>query len=75
MYGQLSIWTIVHDGQLIVHAWTIVHGLLWTIVNAWISIKLSMHGSVHVHYLVSGLRILVFGAWWPDMEGDVEGDQ
>ena len=49
MYGQLSIWTIVHDGQLIVHAWTIVHGPLWTIVHAWISIKLSMHGSVHVH--------------------------
>ena len=37
-------WTIVH-GPL----WTIVHGPLWTIVHAWISIKLSMHGSVHVH--------------------------
>ena len=39
MYGQLSIWIIVHDGQSIVHAWTIVHGPLWTIVHEWISIN------------------------------------
>ena len=42
MYGQLSIWTIVHDGQLIVHAWTIVHGPLWTIVHTMDNCPLSM---------------------------------
>ena len=38
--------------QVSVHGhgpWIIVHGPLWTIVHAWISIKLSMHGSVNVH--------------------------
>ena len=54
-YGQLSIvwtlsiWTVSMHGQFIVHAWIVVHGPLWTTVHAWISIKLSMHGQVHVH--------------------------
>ena len=42
--GQLSI-----HGQFIVHVWITVHGPLWTTVHAWISIKLSIHGLVHVH--------------------------
>ena len=56
MYGQLSIWTIVHDGQLIVHAWTIVHGPLWTIVHTMDNCPLSMSMYTYVQVRKLGPR-------------------
>ena len=56
MYGQLSIWTIVHDGQLIVHAWTIVHGPLWTIVHTMDNCPLSM--SMYTTFVLLVERII-----------------